>query len=118
MELTAASVLVLTTSLLFSNDGRQISQHGFFHLWTPKTMIPILTNSFGGILVGLVTKHAGSVRKGFALIFGILLSGFIQAGSHGISSAQIVGGLVAATSLWMHSCSSSLAMPKLANKQS
>lgn len=118
MELTAASVLVLTTSLFFSKDGQQISQHGFFHLWTPKTMIPILTNSFGGILVGLVTKHAGSVRKGFALIFGILLSGFLQAGSHGISSAQILGGLLAATSLWMHSCSSrssrSTSMPKLA----
>ncbi|CAJ1931371.1 unnamed protein product [Cylindrotheca closterium] len=121
MELTVASVLVLTTSLFFSQDGKQIGQHGFFHLWTPKTMIPILTNSFGGILVGLVTKHAGSVQKGFALIFGILLSGFLQAGSHGISSAQIVGGLLAATSLWMHSCSRSLSstMPKLflANKE-
>ncbi|KAL3938681.1 MAG: hypothetical protein SGBAC_006454 [Bacillariaceae sp.] len=121
MELTAASVLVLTTSLFFSKDGQQISQHGFFHLWTPKTMIPILTNSFGGILVGLVTKHAGSVRKGFALIFGILLSGFLQAGSHGISLAQIVGGLLAATSLWMHSCSSrstrSSSMPKLAGNK-
>jgi UDP-sugar transporter A1/2/3 len=50
MELTVASVLVLTTSLFFSQDGKQIGQHGFFHLWTPKTMIPILTNSFGGIL--------------------------------------------------------------------
>jgi UDP-sugar transporter A1/2/3 len=112
MELTVASMLVLVTSLLFSDDGRQMSQNGFFYMWTPKTMIPILTNSFGGILVGLVTKYAGSVRKGFALIFGILLSGFLQAGSHGISVTQVVGGMLAAMSLWMHSHYSPSNMPK------
>lgn len=53
-------------------------------------------------MVGLVTKHAGSVRKGFALIFGLLLSGLFQANGSGISSEQIVGGLMAAASLWMH----------------
>jgi UDP-sugar transporter A1/2/3 len=102
MELSVASVLVLLTSLLVSADGKQIIQNGFFHLWTRKTIIPVLTNSFGGILVGLVTKHAGSVRKGFVLIFGILLSGLFQAGSVGVSSAQIIGGILAATSLCLH----------------
>jgi len=52
--------------------------------------------------VGLVTKHAGSVRKGFALIFGLLLSGVFQAGGAGIRTHQVAGGLLAATSLWMH----------------
>ena len=104
MELTAASVVVLVGSLLFSSDGRSIMSNGFFHQWTPGTIVPILTNSIGGILVGLVTKHAGSVRKGFALIFGILLSGLLQAvaGTAGVSSAQIMGGVLAATSLWLH----------------
>ena len=105
MELTAASVIVLLMSLLISADGKSISENGFFHRWELQTMIPIITNSFGGILVGLVTKHAGSVRKGFALIFGILLSGLLQAGSAGISPAQIVGGILAATSLWLHTTS-------------
>jgi UDP-sugar transporter A1/2/3 len=68
----------------------------------PTILIPILTNSVGGILVGLVTKHAGSVRKGFALIFDLLLSGAIQAGGTGVSPAQIVRGLLAATSMWLH----------------
>lgn len=112
MELTVASVIVLVASLFVSADGKQISQNGFFHQWTPQTMIPILTNSFGGILVGLVTKHAGSVRKGFALIFGILLSGVFQAGSHGISFAQIIGGILAAMSLWLHSSSGHRAATK------
>lgn len=112
LELTVASLVVLLTSLLVSKDGKSIRQYGFFHQWTPETMIPILTNSFGGILVGLVTKHAGSVRKGFALIFGILLSGVFQAGSVGVSSTQIIGGILAATSLWLHSSSSRRAVTK------
>ena len=66
-------------------------------------MIPILTNSVGGIIVGLVTKYAGSVRKGFALIFGIFISGILQAQDSGVSHEQIIGGLLAGISLWMHS---------------
>jgi UDP-sugar transporter A1/2/3 len=64
-----------------------------------------LTNSAGGIIVGLVTKYAGSVRKGFALIFGILLSGVIQSiaqAEEKISKEQVVGGALAAVSLYIH----------------
>ena len=46
--------------------------------WTWKTWIPIVSNACGGVVVGLVTKHAGAVRKGFALIFGLVLSGVLQ----------------------------------------
>jgi len=103
MEMNVASVILLASSLILSSDGRNILRsRSFFSNWTPETFIPIITNSIGGILVGLVTKHAGSVRKGFALIFGLLLSGIFQAGGAGIRTHQIVGGLLAATSLWMH----------------
>jgi len=69
-------------------------------------LIPIVTNAVGGIIVGLVTKTAGTVRKGFALIFGMLVTGLVQSGMEegagGISKEQIVGGALAAVSLWMH----------------
>jgi Na+/proline symporter len=58
-----------------------------------------LTNAAGGIVVGLVTKYAGSVRKGFALIFGIFISGVFQ---KQVSKEQWIGGLLAGVSLWMH----------------
>ena len=106
MELYAASIIILTCSLLFSADGRKISKTGFWSGWTPTTWIPICTNAIGGIIVGLVTKYAGSVRKGFALIFGIFLSGLFQAilqPDVGVSLEQAVGGLLAAVSLWIHS---------------
>lgn len=102
MELCAVSVIILAISVLFSPDGELIRANGFWSGWTPWTMIPIFTNSVGGIIVGLVTKYAGSVRKGFALIFGIFISGLLQAPDTGVSREQIVGGLLAGISLWMH----------------
>jgi solute carrier family 35 (UDP-sugar transporter), member A1/2/3 len=105
MELCAATCVILLLSLLISNDGEKIAAHGFWNGWTPSTFIPIVTNSAGGIVVGLVTKYAGSVRKGFALIFGIFLSGVIQAvlqPEMQITREHVVGGLIAGVSLYMH----------------
>ena len=46
--------------------------------WELKTAIPVITNAFGGVVVGLVTKYAGGVVKGFALIAGIIITAFAQ----------------------------------------
>lgn len=105
MELSAASLLFLTTSMLCrSPDGKLIREQGFFYGWTRQTWIPVVTNALGGIIVGLVTKYAGSVRKGFALIFGLLLSGILQSKEgETVSREQVAGGILAAVSLWMYS---------------
>eukprot|EP00547_Thalassionema_nitzschioides_P002483 CAMPEP_0194205020 /NCGR_PEP_ID=MMETSP0156-20130528/4377_1 /TAXON_ID=33649 /ORGANISM="Thalassionema nitzschioides, Strain L26-B" /LENGTH=336 /DNA_ID=CAMNT_0038931171 /DNA_START=14 /DNA_END=1024 /DNA_ORIENTATION=+ len=102
MELCAFSVISLGLSLMASPDGQMIREKGFLHGWTPMTLVPIVTNSIGGILVGLVTKYAGAVRKGFGLIFGLFISGLIQGRETGVSPEQITGGLLAGISLWMH----------------
>mmetsp|Transcript_4246 Transcript_4246/g.8160 ORF Transcript_4246/g.8160 Transcript_4246/m.8160 type:complete len:261 (-) Transcript_4246:334-1116(-) len=105
MELCVASLLLLLASFVTSDDGLQIRQRGFFSDWNYLTIIPILTNSAGGILVGLVIKYAGTVRKGFALIFGILLSGLVQSAldeDRSLSGEEVAGGVLAALSLWMH----------------
>jgi UDP-sugar transporter A1/2/3 len=65
----------------------------------------LATNAAGGILVGLVTKHAGSVRKGFALIIGMFLSGVLQnvvGSERQVTSQQWAGGSLAALSLWLY----------------
>ena len=60
MEMNIASVILLLASLGMSSNGRNILQsRAFFDNWTLETWIPVITNSIGGILVGLVTKHAG-----------------------------------------------------------
>eukprot|EP00591_Stephanopyxis_turris_P002189 CAMPEP_0195530232 /NCGR_PEP_ID=MMETSP0794_2-20130614/33061_1 /TAXON_ID=515487 /ORGANISM="Stephanopyxis turris, Strain CCMP 815" /LENGTH=243 /DNA_ID=CAMNT_0040661701 /DNA_START=463 /DNA_END=1194 /DNA_ORIENTATION=+ len=105
MELCVASMLILSASLLTSEDGYTMRKKGFFDQWSTQTIIPIFSNAMGGIVVGLVTKHAGSVRKGFALVFGIFLSGIIQ-GMMGekqtITKEKMLGGTIAALSLLMH----------------
>lgn len=105
MELSAASLVFLVASLLLNSpDGALIRERGFFHGWTKQTWIPVITNAMGGIIVGLVTKYAGSVKKGFALIFGLLLSGILQTKEgDSVSREQVVGGILAAISLWMYS---------------
>ncbi|KAL3918119.1 MAG: hypothetical protein SGARI_007550 [Bacillariaceae sp.] len=104
MELCAASAIILFCSLLASPDGKKIAENGFWDGWTATTWIPIFTNSAGGIIVGLVTKYSGSVRKGFALILGMFLSGVVQAliTDEGVSVEQMIGGTLAAASLWIH----------------
>jgi solute carrier family 35 (UDP-sugar transporter), member A1/2/3 len=104
MEISIFSILFALLTMMVSNDGEMIRRLGFWNSWTSRTWIPIISNACGAILVGLVTKHIGSVRKGFALIMGLFLSGFFQVrNGNGVSSEQIAGGLLAAVSLWMHS---------------
>jgi UDP-sugar transporter A1/2/3 len=106
MELSVASCTFLISSLLLNSpDSKRIQEHGFFSGWTSTTWIPICTKAMSGVVVGLVTKHAGVVRKGFALIFGLLLSGIVQNMSKEevVTKEQIVGGILGAVSLWIHS---------------
>jgi len=97
---------MISTFLLGSPDGKEVWTYGIGKGWTWKTWIPVLTNAAGGIVVGLVTKHSGAVKKGFGLIFGLLLSGILQSSflsDEGITSEQICGGILASISVWMHS---------------
>ncbi len=117
-ELCIASIISLSISLLFSPDGERIKSNGFFDQWTITTLIPVLTNAVGGIVVGLVTKYAGSVRKGFALIFGMVLTGVAQSINDGLplSSSQIIGGVIAALSLWLHATNPYVQVPLKSGK--
>lgn len=107
MELSAISIVIMATTLLLgSPDGKELRKSGIAKGWTWKTWIPVITNALGGVLVGLVTQHLGAVRKGFALILGLFLSGVLQScflSEEGISSEQIFGGILASLSMWMHS---------------
>ena len=106
MEISAFSSLTLLASLCLGNpDWDKIGKGGVTQGWTWSTWIPLLTNAIGGILVGLVTKYAGSVRKGFALVVGLLLSGLLQnrgRSENKVSLEQWVGGAAAGISIWMH----------------
>jgi len=59
--------------------GHGNSIRGLFIGFDAACFIPLLTSALGGFLVGLVTKYAGSVMKGFAVILGITLTMILQA---------------------------------------
>jgi hypothetical protein len=92
-----------------SPDFHRIRKEGLTAGWTWQTCIPILVNALGAILVGLVTKYSGAVVKGFANIFGILISAMLNQtflrdsqGRGGLSLEEVVGGTIGIISLWMH----------------
>jgi len=95
----------MVISLAASDDGKAALANGLLHNWRFTTLLPIVSNAAGGIIVGLVTKYAGSVRKGFALIFGIIITVLIQAvtGEERITWNQSVGAVIVVISMYLHS---------------
>ncbi|XP_027179360.1 CMP-sialic acid transporter 5 [Coffea eugenioides] len=78
VEMSIIGSLCLMASFYKSPDGETIRQHGFFYDWTPLTLIPVIFNAVGGILVGLVTSYAGGVRKGFVIVSALLVTALLQ----------------------------------------
>ncbi|KAH0923061.1 hypothetical protein HID58_023079 [Brassica napus] len=78
VEMSIVGSLCMLASTLKSPDGEAIKRHGFFHGWTALTMVPVISNALGGILVGLVTSHAGGVRKGFVIVSALLVTALLQ----------------------------------------
>lgn len=91
LELSFCSALVLVASLVVqqfsaadkvgnsvTSGGLHESLEAAFVGFTPYTLVPPLLNACGGVVVGMVIKYAGGVRKGFATTVGILLTGVFE----------------------------------------
>ncbi|OAY67795.1 CMP-sialic acid transporter 5 [Ananas comosus] len=78
VEMSLFGSMCLLASTYQSPDGEAIRKYGFFHGWTVWTLIPVVSNAVGGILVGLVTAYAGGVRKGFVIVSALLVTALLQ----------------------------------------
>lgn len=78
IEMSFIGSMCLLASTFQSPDGEAMKKYGFFHEWTSLTLIPVLMNAVGGILVGLVTTYAGGVRKGFVIVSALLVTALLQ----------------------------------------
>eukprot|EP00435_Cladocopium_sp_Y103_P032800 s2261_g8.t1 len=73
--LFSSEMAVLGSAVILINHWtNSSSSDGLFQNWTCYTLVPVITQGWGGIVVGLISKTAGSVRKGFAIMVGLILS--------------------------------------------
>jgi len=75
-EMAVFGIVMIVVGLLsgMSSEGQVWREEGLFARWTLHTLIPVLTQGLGGIVVGLITKVAGGVKKGFAVICGLVFT--------------------------------------------
>ena len=102
-ELGLIGLVFLTCSSLWNGEWSSIQAAGGIWLEGPgslRGLIPGVTQALGGLVIGHVTKHSGSVKKGLAVIVGLLLTAALS------SADLLMWGVaipLAAVGIWLHS---------------
>ena len=108
MEISFYSAVVLVANMLrgsnpTSSEEKTKNATTSSIRWSV-ALIPIIFKAAGGVVTALVHKYAGSVAKGFALLFGLVLSGGLQLllQNEDLQPHQIVGTLLIMLSTHLH----------------
>ncbi|CAE7209576.1 ROCK1 [Symbiodinium natans] len=104
MELSMWGSACLLAGVCFSSDARGRLVQGPYQGWSALSVLPVMTQAVGGILVGLVTKYSDSVKKGFALVSGIVLTTLAQAVLEDapLTSGHLIAAVLVAISTVLH----------------
>ena len=101
MEMSAVTVPLLLGDLLLrpAATGGAVAGVGagarILHGWTPWALVPVCVQAAGGVVVGLVTKYLGGIKKGFAIVGGLAFTGVLQALRQGqMLPARLLAALV------------------------
>merc|ERR1712070_47022 len=73
VQLSLFSLVASIVPLILTGDLTLIQRHGFFFGYTAMTWLCVLMNALGGLLVGMVIKHADTKDKDVAMGGSILL---------------------------------------------
>ena len=65
---------IFSACTVYTYDGRNVEEYGFFYGYNYSVWITIAVQSFGGLLVAVVIKYADNILKGFATSIAIILS--------------------------------------------
>ncbi|XP_063727826.1 UDP-N-acetylglucosamine transporter-like [Symsagittifera roscoffensis] len=66
--------IVLGMIAVYINDGANVLAFGFFHGYNQYTIMVILNQALGGLVVAFVVKYADNILKGFATSIAIIIS--------------------------------------------
>ena len=66
--------IVLGMVGVYINDGVNVLTYGFFHGYNLYTIMVILNQALGGLVVAFVVKYADNILKGFATSIAIIIS--------------------------------------------
>ena len=116
MELAFISSCTLLGGAMFSGTTDKLHVRG----WTAGTLLPVLTQGCGGILIGQVTKQLGAV-KCFATVIGILITGVAQKlvfNSPFNSKRQRFAALLVMVSVLLHAKGAVPSMPPAVRRRS
>uniref|UniRef100_A0A7S1UAC1 Sugar phosphate transporter domain-containing protein n=1 Tax=Phaeomonas parva TaxID=124430 RepID=A0A7S1UAC1_9STRA len=109
MELAVIGIISLLAKELSSGvEGQEVLRTGniapLLVGMDAYVMLPVLSSAAGGIVVGLVVKYAGGVRKGFGLVLGILFTGLVQSIVEGtsITGLQYAASGLVVGSMYLH----------------
>nr|CCA16246.1 unknown putative [Albugo laibachii Nc14] len=108
MELSLYGTCFVLLQKLFSSyiQNPALGDQTFsFTGWNTSTLLPVLCNAVGGLLVGVVTKYAGGVLKSFALVGGIICTALVESVAYQkqLSFETWVAALLVGVSLMLYS---------------
>ena len=66
--------IILGLAGVYINDGANVLASGFFHGYNNFTIMVILNQAIGGLVVAFVVKYADNILKGFATSVAIIIS--------------------------------------------
>jgi len=104
IEISLFSSVTLLINMMQSNMFSKLEWRKQRTHWNRKTLIPIFMKASSGVITALVHKYAGSESKGFALMFGLVLSNMIKLTmkQESLQSHQVVGTFMIMFSTWLH----------------
>ena len=105
LEMSAVTVPFLAADIWARPHTGSGGSAGLLAGWSMGAALPVLVQAFGGVVVGMVTKHLGGIRKGFAIVGGLVLSGVVQSVTDGqlLPPRPLAALALVLLSTWLHS---------------
>jgi len=97
--------VVIGLMMVMGQDGQEILEHGFFHGYQMATVVTIMNQALGGLLIAVVVKYADNILKGYATSISIILSSFFSFYffAFEISSLFMAGSMLVVFAVFLYS---------------